>query len=272
MNHSLLQLARGLAAVAVLCVGTTARLHGQTNDQARLTLGIGAGYIGSTSIWDVPNQPVYLPSSPDPDIFHLHRELKSDITISGHATYFGSPHIGVTGEFTYLGLGASDACDIVQDNGNVELAAVCSALKGTLSSASTTVVQGGLVYRPLSRAAFQPYAKVMGGLAFTPSSSIALRSIYGAIADTELIVTIYKDDNWKSIRTSWTAALGISTAPSQGYQLRVEARETWLPLEAVTGPTSGQGFVPPHKTVIKGIPSILIAFDIVLAKQRGRRY
>jgi opacity protein-like surface antigen len=272
MNQSSLQVARGLAAVALLFTATTASLHGQTNDQARLTLGIAAGFIGSTSLWDVPNQPVYLASSPDPDIFHLHRELKSDITVSGHATYFGSPHLGVTGEFTYLGLGSSDACDVVHDNGNVELAAVCSALKGTLGSASTTVIQAGLVYRPLSRAALQPYAKLMGGLAFTPSSSIALQSIYGAIADTELIVTIYKDDNWKSIRTSWTAALGISTAPSQGYQLRVEARETWLPLSAVTGPTSGQGYVPPSKTVIKGIPSIMVAFDIVLAKQRGRRY
>lgn len=272
MNQSPPQRSRGFAMTAAFLAASMAPLHGQTNDQARLTLGIGGGYIGSTSLWDVPRQPVYLPSSPDPDLFHLRRELKSDITISGHATYYGSPHLGVTGEFTYLGLGSSDACEVVQDNGNLELASVCSALKGTLGSASTAVVQAGLVYRPMSRSAFQPYAKLMGGLAFTPSSTIAMRSVYGAIADTDLIVTIYKDDHWKSIRTSWTAALGISTAPSQGYQLRVEARETWLPLGVVTGPTSGQGFVPPSKTVIKGVPSIIVAFDIVLAKQRGRRY
>jgi opacity protein-like surface antigen len=271
VTHKLMTAASRLFFAATLASSAAVALHAQTNDEARLTLGIGIGFVGTVALWDVANQPVFLDSE-FPDLFHLKRELKSDISISGHATYFGSPHWGLTGEFTYMGLGSSDGCTIVQDGGSVALAAVCSALTGTLGSSSTTVVQGGAVYRPLSRAAFQPYLKVAGGVAFTPTSSIAMRSVYGAIADTELIVTIYKDDNWKPIRPTWTAGVGVSTAPSSGFQLRLEARETWMALSAITGPTSGQGFVPPNKTVIKGIPSILVFFDIVLAKQRGRRY
>ena len=271
MTHNVMSTASRLVFAAALCCGAAGSLHAQTNDEARLTLGIGIGFVGTVSLWDVANQPIFL-GSEIPDLFHLQRELKSDISVSGHATYFGSPHWGLTGEFTYLGLGTSDGCTVVQDNGNVELMAVCNALNGTLGSSSTTVVQGGAIYRPLSRAFFQPYAKVAGGVAFTPTSSIAMRSIYGAIADTELIVTIYKDDSWHPIRPTWTAAVGVSTAPSSGFQLRLEARETWMALSAITSPTSGQGFVPPSKTVIKGIPSILVFFDIVLARQRGRRY
>jgi hypothetical protein len=271
VTYKLTKPASRLIFAAALCSGATVALQAQTNDEARLTLGVGVGFVGTVSLWDVPNQPVFL-SSDLPDVFHLQRELKSDISISGHATYFGSPHWGWTGEFTYLGLGTSDGCAIVQDGGADDLRAVCNALNGTLGSSSTTVVQVGGVYRPLSRAFFQPYFKVAGGVAFTPTSSIAMRSIYGAIADTELIVTVYKDESWKSIRPTWTAGIGVSTAPSSGYQLRVEARETWMALSAITGPTSGQGFVPPSKTVIKGIPSILVFFDIVLARQRGRRY
>ncbi len=270
INHA----ARNVRCAAIACAFALvpcAALRAQTNDEARLTLGISAGYIAPAKLWDVANQPIFSQFAP-PDLFHITRELRSDITVSGHATYFGTPHLGVTGEFTYLGLGNSDGCTVVQDSGDLELQTVCNALSGNLGSGSVTTVSGGLVYRPLSRSFLQPYFMGIVGLAFTPSSTIAMRSVYGSIGDTSLILTVYKDDNWAAVRPSWTAAFGISTAPSSGYQLRLEARDTWLPLGEVTGPTIGQGFQPDSKTVIKSFFSVLIGFDVVLAKQRGRRY
>lgn len=259
--------AAGTIALVLAPVGA---LRAQTSDEARLTLGIAAGYIGSLTLWDVPNQPIA--SANSPAIFHLRRETHSDISISGQATFYRGPHFGFTGEFTYVGLGNTDSCNLVQDGGDVELVAACNALQGAQGSASTTLVQGGVVFRPLARSFLQPYFKGIVGLAFTPSSTIMTRSTYGSIGDTALILTIYKDDNWKAVRPAWTAVFGISTAPSSGYQLHIEVRESWLPLGVVTGPTTGQGFVPPHKSVIKGFPSILVGFDIVLEKRRGRRY
>ncbi|MES1259224.1 MAG: hypothetical protein ABUL71_01420 [Gemmatimonadota bacterium] len=182
----------GIGAI-VLMAAPTQRLVAQTNDESRLILGIAVGYVGAVSLWDIPNQPIF-PAFGPPDLFHLRREMHSDISVSGHATFFSGPHLGVTGEFTYLGLGTTDGCELAQDNGNVELAAMCDGLKGKIGTASTTVVNGGLVYRPLSRTGLQPYFKGMVGLAFTPSSTIAMRSEYGAIADTSLILTVYKDD------------------------------------------------------------------------------
>ena len=260
-----------VACAAALLLAPVGALRAQTNDEARLTLGIAAGYVASAMLWDIPNQPI-ASTFEAPDIFHLHRETHSDISISGNATYYRGPHVGFTGEFTYIGLGTSDACNLVQDNGDAELVAACNALKGAQGSAATTIVQGGVIVRPLARSFFQPYFKGAVGLAFTPSSSIQMRSTYGSVGDTALILTIYKDDNGKELRPTWTVAFGVSTAPSSGYQLHLEVRESWLPLGVVTGPTTGQGFVPPSKSVIKGFPSILVGFDIVLERRRGRRY
>jgi hypothetical protein len=243
----------------------------QTNDEARLTMGISGGWIASAQLWDIPSQRV-LSTFDDPDFYHLHRELRSDITLSGHGTFFRGPHIGFTGEFSYLGLGTTDACNVVQDGGDADLRAACNAVNGEQRPASVTTVQAGVVLRPLSRSFFQPYGKILGGLAFTPSSTVAMTSFYGAIGDTLLTLEIYKDDHTREIRPTWTLAAGFATAPSSGYQFRIEVRETWLTQTVLTGSTSGQGFVPPTKTVLKAFPSILVGFDVVLEKRRGRRY
>lgn len=271
MIQQLSSTVRVIGFVLATAAAPMLRLAAQTNDEARLTMGIAAGFLGSSQLWDIPNQPVYSRFN-EPDIFHLHREMRSDISVSAHATYFPGPHLGFTGEFTYLGLRTTDACTLIHDNGDLELIAACSALEGTQGSASTTVINGGLVYRPLTRTFLQPYFKAIAGFAFTPSSTVALQSVYGAIGDTSLFITIYKDDDWRPIRPSWTVGFGISTAPSSGYQLHLEVRETWLALGVVTAATTGQGFVPAHSSVLKGYPSILVGFDIVLARQRGRRY
>ncbi len=249
-----------------------AALSAQTTDEARLTMGVSAGWIGAKTLWDVPAQPI-LSTFDGPDLYHLHREIRADITISGSLAYFRSPHLGVVGEFTYLGLGTTDACTVVQDGGDASLVDACNALQGLQRPASVTTVQGGFIYRPLSRGFFQPYFKAMGGVAFTPSSPVAVASTYGIIGDTLVELTIYKDNGWHSIRPSWAFGAGIATAPSSGYQLRVEFRETWLAMSEITGPNAtGQGFVPPTRSVIKGFPSIMVSFDVVLEKRHGRRY
>ena len=99
-----------------------------------------------------------------------------------------------------------------------------------------------------------------------------MTSVYGAIGDTLLTVDIYKDDHAREIRPSWIVGAGFATAPSSGYQLRIEVRETWLTQTVITAATPNQGFVPPTRSVIKAFPSVLVAFDVVLEKRRGRRY
>ena len=264
------QMTRRLLAAAMLVAPTVA--VAQTSDEARLTMGVSAGWIGAKTLWDVPAQPI-LSTFDSPDLFHLHREIRSDITLSGSLVYFRTPHIGIVGEFTYLGLGTTDACTVVQDGGDVSLVDACAALKGAELPASVTTVQTGLVLRPFVRGFIQPYFKAMGGVAFTPSSPVTMASTYGLVGDTLIVLTIYKDDRWHSVRPSWAFGAGFATAPSSGYQLRLEFRETWMQMSEVTGPNAtGQGFVPPTRSVIKGFPSIMVSFDVVLEKRHGRRY
>lgn len=257
--------------IAALLLAPHAAVAAQTNDESRLTMGIAAGWIASAQLWDIPSQRV-LSTFGEPDFYHLHRELRSDITVSGHGTYFRGPHLGFTGEFTYLGLGTTDACTVVQDGGDVSLRDACTALNGAQRPASVTTVQAGVVLRPLSRTFIQPYLTGAAGVAFTPGSTVAMTSVYGRIGDTLLTLAVYRDDHAREIRPSWTLGAGFATAPSSGYQLRIEVRETWLTQTVVTAATSGQGFVPPTRSVFKAFPSVLVAFDVVLEKRRGRRY
>ncbi|MGH7581618.1 MAG: hypothetical protein ACREL5_00160 [Gemmatimonadales bacterium] len=256
------------------------RLGAQTHDEAHLIVGISAGWIGEERLWHIPDQAIASSFESVRDTFNLVRTVRSNISISGHVTFYPHPRIGFTGQFTYLGLGTTDGCSVAYDAGDAELVQACKALSSSNRSASTVAVQGGVVVRPLPRAGAQPYFEGLVGLAFTPTSTVETRSIFGAIGDTTLNLTIYNDTHWGQIRPSWTAAFGIATAPSQGYQLRVEFRETWMALTAVTQATTGQGYEPgqdpggkgAERSVIKGFPSILVGFDVVLTRQPGRRY
>jgi hypothetical protein len=263
---------RTCAAFAVTI--PVAAIHAQTHDESRLVIGISAGWIGSAPLWDVPNQPVYSSVEPgNPSIYHLTSTVQSNLTVSGSATYFGGGgHVGLTGEFTYLGLGTTDGCVLTHDDGDAFLEAACTYLQGHESSSSTTAVQGGLLLRPFTRTGVQPYVKGMVGVTFTPESPITTVATTGFLADTAYNLTVYTDDSWKEIHPTWTAGFGVSTAPGAGYQIHAEIRETWAYLSEITGPSAGQGYVPPHRTVIKGFPSILIGFDVVLEQRRGRRY
>ena len=64
MINPIQNLAPRAALAAMLLLASTAKLPAQTNDEARLTLGMAAGYIGSHVLWTVPNQPIL--SSFDP--------------------------------------------------------------------------------------------------------------------------------------------------------------------------------------------------------------
>jgi hypothetical protein len=257
--------------IIALSAVATSRMPAQTQDEARLIIGISAGRIGAVGLYDIPSQPIESPTN-GPSAFHLNREFRANITMSGHLTYFRGPHLGVSLEFTYLGLGTRDRCTVTQDGGDVELLRACAALDGKIRSPATSEIQGGFMLRPLSQSPLQPYVKAQGGLAFTPNSTTYTVSEYPGINGEPLLTTVFPDDTTPSIRPSWTAAFGISTAPHTGYQFRVEVRESWMRLNEITGPTSYQGLAPPIKAVIKGFPSIVFGFDVVLAKRRGRRY
>ncbi len=185
----------------LLCL-IAAPLAAQTTDWSRLTIGIFIGAHAGAGLWDVANQPI-LSSQTDPalgsrfpyppDQFHLHREVGSGFTVAANVTRFSSAHFGLTAEFVYLGLKLTDRCAVAQDGGDPDLAAACAAVGATTrvgttadqvgvavdQSASTMLLQGGVVLRPFKPGTLQPFIKGMVGLAATPRSTVYMESIYG---------------------------------------------------------------------------------------------
>jgi hypothetical protein len=288
----------GRVFVLVLCFSGQ-RLQAQTVDWARVTMGLSVGLHAGSSLWDVVSQPVLSsnmttgnpPIPYPPDLYHLHRDIRAGFTLAAQGTFFSSPRFGVTFELTYLGLGLSDACTVAHDGGDPALAQACEFVGSSQTfaegitpgagyhpgssvdhSASATLIEGGVVLRPFKPAALQPFFKGMIGFATTPHSTIEMESIYGAIADTTQGLIIYQDYTPPAVRPVFTLGAGMTTAPSSGLQFHVEARETFLPLAVVTGPTISQNLQPPNTSVLKGFFSLLVGFDIVLQRERGKRY
>jgi hypothetical protein len=253
------------ALAATLITLSAVPVAAQSAGGPHLIIGIGAGWVGGTSLWDVPAQPI-LSTDNGPDLFHLHRDIGAGVTFTGYGSYFPGAHVGITGDLTFLGLDGSDRCEVVQDGGDGGLLDACRAIPGSPSSITAAIVQAGIILRPLANGPIRPYIKGMGGIAFTPGSTTAMRSFY----DGSNILTVYDEDASRSARFTWSASAGVTVAPSPGYQFFVEVRTTALAEDRVTGATLAQGSVPPSQSVVKHFPSVLAGFEIALERGRGR--
>jgi len=258
-------------ALAALLTALSAGAAGAqaTRDQSRLVLGVSVGYIGGTDLWTVAEQPI-LTNTEATDVFRLKRSLRSNVTFVGQATWYSSANLGLTGEIAYIGLGTRDACGLVAASGDPLNRLVCRTLDGNERPASAVSLGVGATFRPASRAFLQPYVRAVTGIALAPRSTVRTVATIGQFGDTAF--TIYPGNNGTDTKLTGTVAAGFSTSASPGYQFRVELRNTWVQLPIVTGAAVYQGEIPPTSTVWKSLPSLLIGFDIVLEKRRGRRY
>ncbi len=244
-------------------------LAAQTGDQSRLVVGISAGWTGGTDLWSVPEQPITAIGQTN-DRFALQRRLRSNIAMSGQVTFFPRNHLGITGEVGYLGLGTADSCQLLTNTGDFTNEAACQAVNLLERSASAVNVLGGITLRAFSRGAIQPYARVLGGIVLAPRSTIELAPVFGELQNTAL--RIYETENEAEVKPAGALAIGLATSPNAGTQFRIEARGTWTRLSVVDGPSAREGLVPPNSTRWIMVPTVMIGFDIVLEKRRGRRY
>lgn len=258
----------GLLGALAIVLGAVPAVS-QTHDEARLTVGVSVGYIKGTSLWSVNQQPIRNLDG-GTDFLGLTRQLSSNLTMSAQATYFTSPHFGYTGEFTYIGLGTEDGCELQAGSGGVPGAPACEALKGLSRPGSSVSLMAGSVWRPFSRTGYQPFVRGLLGAAVVPRSTLQVSSTWGLELENRL--EIYTEDNSHMIRPAASVGLGIATAPSAGYQLSLEVRETWAVIPVVTGPTAYQILRPPSANRVKMFPSFMVGLNIVLERRRGRRY
>ncbi|HRX17995.1 MAG TPA: hypothetical protein P5135_02965 [Gemmatimonadales bacterium] len=259
-------IATALAALLVLPAGTIAGQR--TNDESRLVVGLNLGYIGGGELWGT-TQPIPA-NNAQTDQFGLSRNLRGNITMSGHLIYFPRPTLGISGELVYLGLGTTSQCRLLTTTGDVFNRLACDALVGKEGSASAIGLLAGGVWRPVPRGDVQLYVKGQGGLALVPRSTTSLISFFGI--EDEFALPIYTEDGSRVAAPIGTLSFGLATAPNNGYQFSVEFRATAVQLQVVEGPAARGDFNPVVGSAWQVLPSVTLGFDIVLEKRRGRRY
>lgn len=263
---------REVATVAVALLATlgTPLAAQSTRDRPTLIFTVSGAYLDGIGLWSV-NQPV--PDLPDVgpalvDNFILNRSIKRTIGAGFSGTYYQGKHLGLTAEAFLLGLGYDDSCALQQPALSARNVKRCASIDQLERSAAAVTTSVGAIYRVASDEFISPFVRASVGFLVNNQSPLLL---VGA-ADSAVLV-IYDDDN-KGTRLRPAIGLGVGTtiAAGKGYQIRWEIRDNIVGIQRVTGPSDGRGLVPPHGTAYKHIFSLTVGLDVILERQRGRRY
>jgi hypothetical protein len=251
------------AAIALPAVPATAQ---RTRDRARLVFTVSGAYIAGRGLWTVPSQPVQDP--PLEDNFFLSRSINGNFGASLSGTYFPKEHLGIGGEAFLIGLGYDDGCRLNTPPQSTRNQAVCQTIDLNEKSAAAVVLSGGVVLRLASRELISPFVRVNAGILIANQSPIQTEGI----GDQGEVLVVYGDD--KSTRVTPALALGVgATVPmGKGFGLRWEVRDQIIGIDRVTGNTPIPRIEPPHEQVFKHMFNVLIGVDVILERDRGRRY
>ncbi|HUQ15058.1 MAG TPA: hypothetical protein VM094_03315 [Gemmatimonadales bacterium] len=259
---------RDLAAAAVVILAThaTPAAAQRTGDRARLVFTVSGGYVQGRGLWNVPSQPVQ--DAPFVDNFALNRSIKGSLGAGFSGIYFPGENVGLTADFVLLGLGYDDSCRLLGPAQSARNAQVCEDIDEQEKSAAAVTVSAGGVFRFFSREFISPIARVNAGLLFSNQSSVLTQGV----SNSGVLLTIFEDEKRTRVSPALAIGVGATTPIGRAYHLRWEVRDNIVGIEAVTGPTSAPRFVPPHERKYKHLFSILIGIDVILERNRGRRY
>ena len=248
----------------------TAPLAAQQADQSRVVITVGAGYVGGGELWTVTGQPLRVGGG-FTDTLDLSRQLTSGLGVMFSGTYFPGDHFGFSGEALLLGLGSEDNCTVGFTTGSVETSEVCSSINHNSRGSTAVALSGGVVYRVASHDQISPYARLNLGFTVTQQSAIKMTGQHNTV-DGPSDVPIYTDASPDRLHPYVGLALGVTAVAGKGYQLRLEVRDNYLRLPVPDGPTIHEALEPNTVTRGKHIFSLMLGFDVVLERKRGKRY
>jgi len=279
--------ARRFAGIALALGACLARpAAAQTPDQPNLIFTISGGLItGGRELWSLPRQLAIVSpfgSSYAWDTVGLGRKMASGFLATLTATYYWTPHLGVSGEAGIFGLESVSSCAVVgqfhatADNQNAQ---ACSFVNGQTNRGDAFGLLAGLTYRVTTRG-IQPYVRAAAGGAFLGSSFIEEASDVLVSGGSVSTVYFLADEHHKELTWMVSLGAGITFPLGPGYQLRFEARDLIVPLPRPAGPAMDTAQIvnlgalpdPPLGTRIMHIPTIMVGLDVVLERRRGHRY
>lgn len=256
-------LAMALGGLALTIAPAAAQ---RTGDRATLVFTVSGAFIGGKGLWTVPNQPVQEP--PLEDTFVLSRNIKPTFGAGFSGSYYAGEVVGITADALLIGLGYEDSCRLTAPAESARNQQVCQDIDESDKSAAAVTMSVGGVFRIFSREFISPFARINAGLLFTNQSSVLTQGV-----DNEgTLLTIFEDEKRTRVTPSFAIGIGATFPLGRAYHLRWEVRDNIVGIERVTGPTAAPRFIPPHSREYKHLFSVLIGIDVVLERQRGRRY
>lgn len=260
-------LERSLAGLLGMLFLTTPAFAQATADQAKLVFTVGLGYTGSTDLWSVQDQPLLRPDV-GADSVSIDRDAGGSIGVLFGGIYFPKDNLGIAGEAFFLGIGVQDQCTVTSSAPHQRIVDTCASIDGHEKSSSAVLLSVGPVFRAWGHNRISPYLRLQVGALFSNLSTIRTE---GTIPGGDL-VPVYDDEKSTRITAGLVLGGGATAAIGKGYQLRMEVRDNYVGLSTVTGPTIAGDLHPEVETEYHHLWSVLIGFDVVLEKKRGRRY
>jgi hypothetical protein len=230
---------------------------------------ISAAYTAGTNLWRVPDQPVR------GGTFDVARSIEGRLGAGMAATYYKGEHLGVTADVFIFELAYADACHVRGFPRPDSVAVLgCVNLDESEHSALAAVISVGGIFRVASRELVSPFARVGAGILISNQSSLltsGLARLPGSSGPPSL-VQIYNDNRKSRVGAALGLGVGFTTPISSGFQFRWELRDNIVGIQRVDGASPEGDFDPPHGIAFKHLFSVIAGVDLVLERQRGRRY
>jgi hypothetical protein len=256
-------------AAALLAVHVSPALAQRTGDQARLIFTVSGAYVGGKGLWSVSPQPVPdVGGSPLVDNFALSRSIMPAFGAGFSGMYFKGEHIGLSADAFLLGLGYEDDCTVIGGVQAAQNGEICNFIDQRERRAAAVTISAGAVFRINSRDPISPFARVNAGLLFSNQSSIRTEGF----TEQGVLLRVYEDDSDTRVSPALGLGVGATMALGRAYHLRWEIRDNIVGVQEVTGPAAGPRTIPPHEEKFQHLFSVLIGVDVILERDRGRRY
>ena len=239
----------------------------KTGDQSRLVFTVSGAYVSGADLWHVPDQPVR------GGAFDVARAITGQAGAAMAATYYKGENLGLTADIFIFELGYADACSQVRRADTLNTLG-CIDIDESEHSALAAVFSVGGIFRVASREVVSPYVRFGAGILASNQSSILTSGL--AMAPGEpgppVLIQVYNDDKKSRIGGALNLGIGLTTPISSGFQFRLELRDNILGIEKVDGATPENNFNPAHSVDYKHLVSLMAGVDLVLERNRGRRY
>lgn len=256
-----------------LILAATPALHGQAvSDRARLSVGVGLGFIGGSDLWSLANQPI-IDQGGLYDSVTVGRRITSQLGVGFEGSYFPNDHWGWAGEVQFLGLHYEDSCRM-QTSRSAEAQLICANLQGRGHDGTAVALNVGGIFRPFPQTAMSPYLRANAGLSISLNSSVRMIGTWVDSAQEEEDYYVFGDPSPREVTPTISVGAGFTAFVGRGSQIRLEARDNIVYLEHPLAPQlfSDPTASPPQGLRATHLFSLALSYEIVLEKKRGRRY